>query len=248
MGLRMTRALLPPTLRALPWRAFTACGALGLGLVAVPLMASLEVGPGMLVGLLRVAALCGALAVAFALDDPARETTAAVPVPRARRQALRAVLVLAPLCAWWAAVLAVARALSPGLPLAAVSLEAAGLWALALCMAGAALRFTGAAEPGAAVAGVVLAVFVAAQVIPLRHYAPFVPPGDSRWREAHRLWAVVGGAAVVIWAACGPEPLWPPRRQRWPRRSSRARRRRLTVTGSWARARGSSRRALRSWK
>lgn len=208
----MVRGLLRPEARALPWGPMATGAVLGLLLVSVPLVFSLDAGPGVGVNLLRVAALCGAMAVSFALDDPARHTTGVLPVPRPLRQQLRLCLLLPPAAAWWLAVLGLARAGgmaggSTGVPLADVTLEGAALSALALGLAAGVVRFTGVTAPGPAVVGAVLAAAVAGLTLLPDGVALFVPLGDERWDRAHALWAALLVLAAAAWAACGPEPL-----------------------------------------
>ncbi len=106
--------LVRPVARTVPWRALVAGGALGLLAAAVPRLSGGEVTPWAGVNALRAAALCCALGAAFLLDDPARQTIAAVPVRRVLRHALRCALVLPPAAAWWtAAVLLVPEEARP---------------------------------------------------------------------------------------------------------------------------------------
>ncbi|GHE58356.1 hypothetical protein GCM10017771_81260 [Streptomyces capitiformicae] len=90
-------ALVRPTLRSLPWTLFAAGWGLGLAVAAVPVLFSMELSAEVLVNVVRAAALCGAVGMAFVLDDPARHTTAVPPyrVRCGRRCAW-------PSCGWWA--------------------------------------------------------------------------------------------------------------------------------------------------
>lgn len=211
----VVRALLRPVARCLPWTALAAGGGLGLVLVAVPGLLSLDVEPAVVVNLLRLAALSGALGAAFVFDDPARHTTSVLPVSRPLRQGLRVSLVLPLVAAWWAAVLGVARAGAGGAALSAgaVTVEAAALFALALGLAAGAVRFTRTTVPGPAAGGTLLALFVSAAVLP-HDLALLVPLGDDRWERAHWLWAALLPLAVIAWAACSPEPRGAGRRRR----------------------------------
>jgi hypothetical protein len=205
--LRLMRELLRPVARSLPWTVLAGGGGLGL---ALPIMAWLiwaDMGPGEMLTLLRLAALCGAMAAACALDDPARPTTGVVPVPRAARQGLRLCLVLVAAAGWWGSVLGVAALLGPdGLPAGAVTLEAAGLFALAFLLASGAVRFSAAAVPGPFAAGALLALFVAAFALLPDDVTPFVPLGDDDWGRAHQLWALLLAGAAAAWAGCAREP------------------------------------------
>ncbi|MFC5746023.1 hypothetical protein [Actinomadura rugatobispora] len=201
------RALVRPVARSMVWMAPAAGAGLGLVLVAVPLVLSLELDAGTVLYLLRMAALSGALGMAFVLDDPARHTTDVVPVQRPVRQGLRLVLALPPLAAWWAVVCALAAAGTEGggLPVGAATLEAAALVAAALAIAAGAVRFTSAASPGLAAGGAVLAIAIASAVLP-GGLALTVPLGDDRWEEAHRLWAAVLTLGLAAWTVLAQEP------------------------------------------
>ncbi|NNN37374.1 ABC transporter [Streptomyces sp. S3(2020)] len=156
--------------------------------------------------LLRATALAFALGLAFLLDDPARQTTAAVPTTRPVRQALRVALV-APFLAlgWTVAVLLVPEEIRP--PVGDVTLEAAGTFVLTLAAAAVAVRFTEAAEPGQGVAAALLtSAVVMALVLPGR-WAMFVAVRDERWAASHERWVWVLVAAALVWVACGPERL-----------------------------------------
>ncbi|WP_308375696.1 hypothetical protein [Streptomyces sp. MMS20-AI2-20] len=142
--------LIRPVARAVPWRALLTGGTLGLLAAALPRLVGGEVTPWAGVTALRAAALCGALGAAFLLDDPARRTTAAVPVRRALRHALRYALLLPLAAAWWtAALLLVPEEARP--PAGDVTVEAATVLALALG-ASFAVRRRDAARPGQAAA------------------------------------------------------------------------------------------------
>ncbi|MFF7389248.1 ABC transporter [Streptomyces scabiei] len=213
-------ALLRPTARSLPWRTTAAGWALGLAIVAVPALLSLDLPAEILVDVVRAAALCGAVGTAFVLDDPARHTTGVPPVPRPLRQVLRAAVMLPAVVLWWTAVLAVARAGAgpahrAALPPGAVTVEAAALCAAALAVAAAVVRFSLVRVPGPAVAGVAVALPITADVLLPPRFALFVSPLDPRWDDAHVLWAAVLITALTAWLLCAPEPR---RRRGRPRR------------------------------
>ncbi|GAA2427115.1 ABC transporter [Actinomadura vinacea] len=202
-------ALLRPVTRTLPWTALAGGGALGLLLLSVPIALSLDPDVDFALYLLRMAALAGALGAAFVLDDPARSTTEVLPVRRLPRQGLRLALVLPPVAAWWAAACALARAgAGPDgaeIPFGAATVEAAALFAVALGVAAGTVRFTGATSPGLAAGGAVLALAVAAAVLPA-DLALVVPTEHDRWEEAHRVWAGVLALALVTWTIFAREP------------------------------------------
>ncbi len=203
-------ALVRPTVRSLPWALLAAGWGVGLVIAAVPVLFSTELS-AVLVNVVRAAALCGAVGMAFVLDDPARHTTGVPPVPRPLRQALRAAVVLLVGAAWWTAVLGVVRAGADAaqwaaLPSGAVTVEACALSGLALALAAAVVRFSAVQVPGPAVAGAALALPVTAAALLPPRFALFVSPGDPRWEDAHLLWGGVLTAVLTAWALCGPEP------------------------------------------
>ncbi|MGC9382013.1 ABC transporter [Streptomyces sp. MH13] len=209
----VTRALAGPVWRTLPRRALAAAGTLGLLVAAAPVVVGAEPTPSQTLTLLRGTALIGALALAFLLDDPARHLTVPVPVRRPLRQALRVALV-APLAAlWWTAVLLLTPSAARP-PAGDITLEAAALGALALAGAAAAVRLTGEARPGPAVAAALLLMAVLAPPLTPEDWALVVPPEDPRWPAAHDRWAVLLAAVAVVWGVCGPEPLGRGRRSR----------------------------------
>ncbi|WP_223291248.1 ABC transporter [Streptomyces avicenniae] len=197
-------ALVRAEARGVPWRLPAAAWGAGLVLaVAVALLP--EVGAEQRLGLLRVVALCGAVGVAFALDDPARHTTRVAPVGRPLRQGLRLALLLPSAAVWWAVVVAVGRGVDPGPPALALTVEAAALAALAVALAAGGIRFSGTTGPGAAVAGALLALFTVAMVLP-EGRTPFVPLGDARWTSVHLGWCVALAVGAVAWPLLAREP------------------------------------------
>jgi hypothetical protein len=204
-------ALVRPTVRSLPWSLLAGGWGMGLVIAAVPVLFSMELSAAVLVDVVRAAALCGAVGMAFVLDDPARHTTGVPPVPRPLRQALRAAVVLLVGAAWWTTVLGVVRAGADAaqraaLPSGAVTVEAGALSGLALALAAAVVRFSAVRVPGPAVAGAVLVLPITAGALLPPRFALFVPPGDPRWEDAHLLWGGVLTAVLAAWAVCGPEP------------------------------------------
>ncbi|WP_371670529.1 ABC transporter [Streptomyces sp. NBC_00289] len=212
-GFAVWRALVAPVRRTLPWGMLGAGGAAGLLLAALPRLFEGGFNAWLTLNLLRAAALAFAMGLAFLLDDPARDTTAAVPTPRPVRQTLRAALV-APLAAlWWtAALLLVPAELRP--PVGGITLEAAATLTLALAAAAAALRFGRQPRPGIPVAAGLLFTATLAPLLLPNRWTLFAIPKAANWQAAHDRWSAVLVAAVVVWAACGPEPL---RRRRFGR-------------------------------
>ncbi|MGP4046305.1 ABC transporter [Streptomyces sp. 2A115] len=201
----ITRALVLPTARTLPWLPLAAGGTVGLLLVGVPRLVSGETAEGIALLLLRGAALAFGLGLAFLMDDPARHTTAGVPVRRAVRAGLRVALVAPVAVAWWtAALLLVPQEVRP--PVGDMTLEAAATAVLALVTGAAAVRLWDEPEPGQGAAAALLLTGLAAHLMPDR-WTLFVQPHTDRWDEAHRSWAWLLVGAALIWAACLLEPV-----------------------------------------
>ncbi|MEZ7154353.1 ABC transporter [Streptomyces sp. MAD19A] len=198
--------LVRPVARTVPWWALAAGGGLGLLAAALPRLSGGEVAPWAGVNALRAAALCFALGAAFLLDDPARQTTAAVPVRRVLRHALRCAFVLPPAAAWWtAAVLLVPEEARP--PAGDVTLEAATALALALAGAAFAVRRRGTGRPGQAVAAALLVAAVLAPLLTPSEWSLFTAPGDPRWADGHGHWTLLLCAALLAVAVCCVEPV-----------------------------------------
>ncbi|MEU2285885.1 ABC transporter [Streptomyces sp. NPDC013178] len=201
----MLRSLVPPVWQSLPWRALAVAGGLGLLLAAAARLP--EQGPGQGPGLflLRLAALTGALGLAFLLDDPARNTTETTPLGRPLRAGLR-VLLVAPLAVlWWTtALLLIPGPTRP--PLGPATLEAAAIAAAALALATAAVRFTDAAEVGKGTA-IWLGVTAAAVTLVPERWGLSAVPGEPWWEATQVRWAVVLGVTSAATALYTPEPL-----------------------------------------
>src|SRR4051794_18008875 len=75
-------ALVRPTARAMPWTSFLVAAGFGLALVTGPAVSHEALPHTDLANLLRAAAVCAGLGVAFLLDDPATNTTSTVATPR----------------------------------------------------------------------------------------------------------------------------------------------------------------------
>ncbi|MFD5815248.1 ABC transporter [Streptomyces sp. NPDC127038] len=202
----VARALVRPVWRALPrWALIT--GAV-VGLVPAALSRTADGTPEtwLCLNLLRASALAFAVGLAFVLDDPARHTTATVPVRRPVRTGLRLALVVPLAAACWTAALFLIPAKSRP-PEGAVTLEAAAVMVLALASALAAVRYSESGEPGIAIsAGLVGAFLAAALLLPTR-WEMFVGPSDPDWNDSHRRWAGVLVTAVLAGALLLAEPL-----------------------------------------
>ncbi|MDT0463470.1 ABC transporter [Streptomyces gibsoniae] len=206
---RAVLALVPPVWRSLPRRPLGTAAGVGLALAAVPRLVPGGTGAAPALLLLRSAAVAFALGLAFLLDDPARNVTAAVPIRRVVRTGLRTALVvpLAALC-WTAALLLVPGSVRP--PAGGLTVEAATLGVLALTGAVAAVRFAEEPRPGAAVArtSVAGAGLVALLAAPLpERWALFVAADSPGWAVAHQRWAVLLALTLAAGAVLLPEPL-----------------------------------------
>ncbi|MGW1258656.1 ABC transporter [Streptomyces sp. NPDC002513] len=198
-------ALLPPVWRSLPRRSLGAAAGAGLAPAALARLVHGGSDAALALVLLRSAAVAFALGLAFLLDDPARQVTAAVPTRRVVRTAVRMALVvpLAALC-WTAAVLLIPGRIRP--PVGDVIVEAAALAALALTGAVAAMRFTDEPRPGVAVAVTLSAGMALALLLPER-WALFVAADTPGWAAAHQRWAALLTLTLVTGATLLPEPL-----------------------------------------
>ncbi|MEU3843882.1 ABC transporter [Streptomyces sp. NPDC028635] len=199
-------ALLAATARTLPRAPLLAGAALGLLTVACSRpLAGGPADPWLSLTVLRVAAVCLGLGLAFLLDDPARRTTETVPTGRALRACLRLTLI-APLTAgWWAAALLLTPSAARP-PLAETTLEAVTLAMLALALAAVAVRRSPEPEPGRAAAVGVLSLTVLAALLPDR-WGLFVAQGSPHWAAAHDRWATLLAVTVAVWGLSLPEPL-----------------------------------------
>nr|WP_308187723.1 ABC transporter [Streptomyces sp. CNZ748] len=197
--------LLRPVARTVPWRAVAAASGLGLLAAALPRLSGGEVTAWAAVTALRAAALSFALGAAFLLDDPARHTTAAVPVRRALRLALRCAPLLPFAALWWtAALLLVPEDARP--PAWDVTVEAATALVLALAGAAFAVR-RDSARPGQGVAALLLVCGVLAPLLSPADWGMFTAPGDPRWAAAHDRWTVLLCALLLALAVSCAEPV-----------------------------------------
>lgn len=169
-----------------------------LALAAAPAVFTLGKGDRDLSGSLVAAAIIGAAAVAFAVEDPAGETLAASPTPLARRRALRLSAILLGLAITWSVLVAAAAIRGPltGQDLALRAAEAAAVAGLAAAAAGLA-HHSGVATAGSVGAG---AGALTALVITSLAYRVHQLP--ALMTEAHhgRWWVVAAAAwAVTAW-------------------------------------------------
>jgi hypothetical protein len=195
MRYRLLTSLIPATWKTLPWPALAGGILPGPLLAAVPAITSTRSPPPGYATLLRLAALAGALGVAYLLDDPARTTTSVVPVPRWLRWCLRVTLTAVPVTAWWAGTLLVAwlgmdHATRTGMPFTTISLEAATMLTLAAALSATASRRPNVTH-GSTIAIPVLLALAALITRAPRSVALIVPPADPRWTQVHQAWAVL---------------------------------------------------------
>lgn len=155
--------------------------------------------------LVRAVAVLLAAAVAFALDDRARETLASVATPLWWRATLSLCLVLAPASLVWAAAATWVDLRSPGqLPYAPLALEAAALWAVPLAVSGALSRWKDVPEPGVYAGPVALGLGLLIPQLPAA-LALAVLPGPG-WTEAHVRWTVLLTCALGVLTASLTDP------------------------------------------
>jgi hypothetical protein len=189
------------------WLPFLAAAALGYVVVAAPAVTSVVLSDHDLTNLLRFAALCVAVGVAFLLDDPAARSIVTVPTGRLTRHAVRAALVLPVVGAWWAVAVVTTIAgaehdIGKTVPVWAVTLEAGTLVATALCLAAVGLLGAANGMASTVAAPALLALATVLYLLPER-IALFLAPGDPQWTAAHgRWWLLLAIAfAVGIWAS-----------------------------------------------
>ncbi|WP_307060299.1 ABC transporter [Streptomyces achromogenes] len=214
------RALAAPVWRSLPWRALIAAGGLSLLLASTARLPDRAPDPELGRLVLRLTALAGALGLAFLLDDPARRTTAATPVGRAFRAALRMALAAPLVALWWTAALLLVPA--PSRPeLTPATVEAAATACAALALATLAVRFTETAEVGRG-AAVRLGVAAGVTLLVPDRWGLLGTPADPWWQATQLRWVAVLALTLALCATGTREPL---------RRRSRRPARRPTPSG-----------------
>jgi hypothetical protein len=191
--------LVRPTVRAVTWAPVLGGTTAGIAVMVAAVLLEDDLGAPTLANLVRLAAVCTAVGAAFLLDDPAARTIRTVPVPLMVRTFVRVAVALPVLGGGWAVAAVVADRDSDGLPLAGLALEAAAIGAVTLAVAAARLYAgDGSDNPaGPLAAGAVLVIAVMA-VFLNRPVVWFAAPDDPGWGVAHRWWAAVLAAAVVL--------------------------------------------------
>jgi len=190
---RQLAAASPALVRAVRWQPVQVV-AVGVVLLLWWRDDSVVSGSGSL-WLLRSVALALAAAVPFALDDRSRRTVAAAPTALAARSMAALGLAVVPAAVVWAAVCAwVAVRGSRPVPVAALTLEAVGVTAVAAAAALALVGWREVDEPGAVTAPVVLALGLVLPRLP--GWAALVTEPGPGWAAAHLRWAALLALAV----------------------------------------------------
>jgi hypothetical protein len=207
MTARTVVALVRPTAHAMKWGPFAVAAGVGLAVVIAPMAISDRLTAAHLATLLRLAAACGALGVAFLLDDPATRSTPTVPTSRLVRHAVRVAVALPVAALWWAATLATVtlganRQAVAALPRGALTLEAAALVAVAFVLAAAGLHVSVDGSAGTLAAPALLIALAVVWFLP-RRVALVLAPADPHWGSAHRRWVMVLLVAGIgfLWAS-----------------------------------------------
>lgn len=201
-----------------------AAAALGLGFLYLTARTKTFTFDGLILDV-RVAAVALSLGAAFALDDPARETTAGAPASVPFQRALRVAVFLPVLAMLWWLVLTYAGAgplraatggAPPGaveLPVAALSLEFMGMVAVTWAAAAVAAAHVPDGLGGIA-AGPILFGFLAAGSF-IHKLALFAgEPGNAAWATSHQRWGWVLAAAVAVLILASRDPARARRRTR----------------------------------
>src|SRR5208282_4556054 len=186
------RSMAGAVLRAGAWPAVA-----GISGVAVVVGGCGAAFPAAATALLPVCFALLAAAAAFTLDEPASLVVDVTPTGPARRTAIRAVALLAPLAAG-ALVLLAAALRGLALPWAAAGLALAGNVLLGFAAACVARTRTG--EPGAAAGAAVVLVLMAPGLVPqvARWVRTFPAPGADGQSSDHVWWIVLAVCVVAI--------------------------------------------------
>ncbi|HEX4699848.1 MAG TPA: hypothetical protein VH857_10875 [Actinomycetes bacterium] len=165
---------------------------------------STTAGPG--VEVLQTCGLVLGVGTAFLLDDPARATTAAVPLPLSWRTALPVLVGLVLVGTLWAGVLAWAAATSAtGLPWAELSLQALAWTILVLAVAASARRLGDLDEPGPGAAAATAVIALLIHQLPGR----FSLTGDPAATATVIRWAALLAVGTLGLVLAGRDPAAP---------------------------------------
>ena len=205
--LRLVPALLVPTARAVGWVPALAAFAVSLGLLALAVRSGLDATPAYLVRWVRLATIVAALGCAFLLDDPSETTTEGVAGSLLLRRILRAALLLPATAAWWIAVVWRLRAVHPQvpLPIAALTLEAAALFAGTLALGAVGSSLAPGRRGGVVAAPALLALATVAFLLPAR-LALYAPAGSAEWDGAHQRWKALLGLVLAAFVLASRDP------------------------------------------
>jgi hypothetical protein len=207
-----TRTLFPllrSTAHAMTWWPLVVGALLGSAIVVVPEALIDRLTGTHLTSLVRLAALCVALGAAFLLDDPATRSIPTVPTSRLVRHLVRVTMALPAVALWWTLLLGLAKTTghheaAVHLPVAALTLEAATLLAVALALAAVAQRRTADGNTGVVAAPGLLLLAAVAWLLP-HPVALILSPTDPRWTASHHRWAAVLATALMAFLWAGHE-------------------------------------------
>ena len=193
-----------PVTRAVSWGPLA--GGCVTALALVVWLRTRDAGTAGLIGGLRIGAVLLAAGAAFALDDAAATTLASSPTPLSARRSLRLALTVGACLAAWTALLGIAGV--PTHAAAGLSVEAAGMLAVALAAASVAGPWIGNGLGGLA-GGPTLVSFLLAAMIVQQHWprwALLAFPGTPAWEAAHARWLVLAGAGSALVALAALDP------------------------------------------
>ncbi|WP_433040758.1 hypothetical protein [Dactylosporangium sp. CS-033363] len=199
-------ALIGPTVRAMRRGPLLGAAGAGLLVVAVPVVLGVDLGVDDHANLIRLAAVCASVGLAFVFDDPAKPTTVVVPVPRWLPAAIRALAAALAFAVWWVAAVAVTG--DPHLPVGGLTLEVATIGGLSLLAAATAWRWAARGVGGPVAAPAALLLVLAVALVPVRPpmFVPATSPAAT-WAGVHHRWTVlfllIAAASVVTVAAPG---------------------------------------------
>ena len=210
--LRVLGVAVRPLVRSLRWRPLV--GAAVAAAVVVWLLSPDDGDPAGLLGALRLGGFLLAAGAAFFLDDDAAETLACSPTSLRARRTLRLAVLGAVFAVLWALLVGMAWALAHagagGVPIAALTLEVAGMLALSLAVAAVGARWAPDGRGGVAGGPALTLAMLAAYLGQMRwpRYVTLFPlaPGDPTWTTAHVRWAVLLAAAVTVVAITCADP------------------------------------------
>ena len=194
-----------PVSRAVSWGPLA--GGCVTALAVVVWLRTRDAGTAGLIGGLRIGAVLLAAGAAFALDDAAATTLASSPTPLSARRAVRLALALGACLAAWTALLRIAGRPTHGAA-AGLSVEAAGMLAVALAAASVAGPWIANGLGGLA-GGPTLVTFLLAAMIVQQHWpcwALLAFPGTPAWEAAHARWLVLAGAGSALVALAALDP------------------------------------------